>query len=290
MNDGLDPEDVEAQRQRDESRQIARNHISQHLSEHLMQNPNATYTSWIATLHPENVTVDPRLLNEGNAWLQVWEEASGGGRRHLCRCCETIFHKPTNGHTNGRLPVGWGGLIDTTVGVALTIVAILSVVLLEACRSVLLWLAWLCGRAVKRLPHSWPQLDAPLAALRSVPAVLVMLVMLAIVIVAGLVRILEQAIAEFLAYTAAVLCGVLSLSPNQGSWTRDKVRKVVGATEGALSRLRPPHHHAEGTEENTAPEVEVAGGGASGDVSGGGGANGRGDGSGGGDDGGAQGG
>lgn len=242
---GLEPDEGE-QQQRTASIQTARALIREHLSEHLIQNPNATYTSWIAALHPENVQVDPRLLNDGNPWISVWEEAAGGGRRHLCRSCRT-------------LQGGWGGLIDTTVGIILTLAEIVLVVLLEAVCGIILWLAWFCGALVRRLPHAWPQLDAPVGAFKSVPAVLVMFVMLVIIILAGIVRLVLTVASEIFALFIAVVCGVLALSPAQGSSTHAKVRKVVSATQGAMRRLYPPvgfSGDSDGNPERTGPRTD----------------------------------
>jgi hypothetical protein len=51
--------------------------IESHLSHHLSQNPESSFVTWIATLHPENaeVTIDQRFFVPGNAWWTVYEEA-----------------------------------------------------------------------------------------------------------------------------------------------------------------------------------------------------------------------
>jgi hypothetical protein len=67
-----DPESIKAQAL-EESRQVIRSHLAQHLA----NNPDASYVSWIAALHPENVKLDPRLCgDQGNEWLNVWKELS----------------------------------------------------------------------------------------------------------------------------------------------------------------------------------------------------------------------
>eukprot|EP01083_Nonionella_stella_P145499 456041_1 len=51
--------------------------IREHCEQHLSLNPNSSYVTWIATIHPENaaVSIDPRFLISGNPWLTVYNEA-----------------------------------------------------------------------------------------------------------------------------------------------------------------------------------------------------------------------
>ncbi|CAB9526584.1 expressed unknown protein [Seminavis robusta] len=51
--------------------------IEHHLSHHMSQNPESSYVTWIATLHPENaqVAIDHRFFVPGNPWWTVYEEA-----------------------------------------------------------------------------------------------------------------------------------------------------------------------------------------------------------------------
>jgi len=62
-----------------ETNEASQSIIRAHLQRHLEQNPDASYKSWIAALHPENVTVDPRLSRDSpeNAWMNIWREAKG---------------------------------------------------------------------------------------------------------------------------------------------------------------------------------------------------------------------
>ena len=69
--------DMEAQRLVAETVQASRRLMLDHLGEHLLRNPDATYASWIAALHPDNVQLDHRLVQEGNEWLSAWQCATG---------------------------------------------------------------------------------------------------------------------------------------------------------------------------------------------------------------------
>merc|ERR1712066_123743 len=83
----LDEDDFEALRREQATRQFAHAQVVQHLQDYLRRNPNATYTSWLASLHPENVQLDPRLMNEGNTWQVVWEQATADDRLSCPRLC-----------------------------------------------------------------------------------------------------------------------------------------------------------------------------------------------------------
>lgn len=68
--------DLECQEAAEAARQQGRNMIRSHLQDHLVRNPQSTFVTWIATLHPENATVsiDPRFFIPGNPWLTVYED------------------------------------------------------------------------------------------------------------------------------------------------------------------------------------------------------------------------
>jgi hypothetical protein len=106
----------------DEARAQAANAVEQgttllreHLSNHMDANPNSSYVTWIATLHPENasVTIDTRFLIPGNPWWSAYEDCKPGmpfavavpvagetqlpvadaeenKRPHFCRVCSPI--------------------------------------------------------------------------------------------------------------------------------------------------------------------------------------------------------
>ena len=71
-------DDDDAELFRDESAEACRELIREHLNQHLTRNPGASFVSWIAALHPENVKVDARLLTDGNEWAKAWDVATAG--------------------------------------------------------------------------------------------------------------------------------------------------------------------------------------------------------------------
>uniref|UniRef100_A0A7S1Y4M9 Transmembrane protein n=1 Tax=Grammatophora oceanica TaxID=210454 RepID=A0A7S1Y4M9_9STRA len=73
----MSPEDMESAARAAAAQEQGTAMIREHLSSHLEQNPNSTYVTWVACLHPENATVaiDPRFYVPGNPWMTVFEEA-----------------------------------------------------------------------------------------------------------------------------------------------------------------------------------------------------------------------
>eukprot|EP01083_Nonionella_stella_P290375 988055_1 len=70
-------DDEEAQATASAAQQEGISVIREHCEQHLSLNPNSSYVTWIATIHPENaaVSIDPRFLISGNPWLTVYNEA-----------------------------------------------------------------------------------------------------------------------------------------------------------------------------------------------------------------------
>ena len=66
----IEESDIEAEAMAAQAQQQGVDLIRSHVSTYLEHNPEASYVSWIATLHPENaeVTIDPRFNIPGNPW------------------------------------------------------------------------------------------------------------------------------------------------------------------------------------------------------------------------------
>lgn len=75
-----DPEDVAARAMAAQSRAEGIADMQHHLHGHLQNNPQSSFVSWIATLHPENATVqiDDRFKIADNPWLVAYGEAVNG--------------------------------------------------------------------------------------------------------------------------------------------------------------------------------------------------------------------
>lgn len=135
--------DSEAEVQAAEAVEQGTNLIRSHLSNHLDQNPDSSFVSWIATLHPENaeVAIDQRFLIPGNPWWTVYE-----GAKHdvptatAVPVVETNF-QPDSASTVTNPPSTAPprpphfclrcSPIDLVVGISMSFAAILTVVCLE---------------------------------------------------------------------------------------------------------------------------------------------------------------
>jgi hypothetical protein len=76
-DDDNDDDDNDAAAQAARARRIGTNIVRSHLQTHLDNNPDSSFMTWIATLHPENasVTIDERFFIPGNPWQTVYQEA-----------------------------------------------------------------------------------------------------------------------------------------------------------------------------------------------------------------------
>lgn len=230
LQDGLLPDtDPEIEELRAASIAAANKVIRDHLQEHLSRNPGTSYIQWIAALHPENVELDSRLLNEGNPWLTVWHEATAGGHRLSCTRLKLC---PGDSHTGPGRCIG--GLIDTTVGILLVVVAVIVTFVTECLRGLFLGLALLCSSLIQRLPHSWKPISEPLLTIMSMPAGFFGLLRLIFWITDVLVLVVSVVLAEIVASITAILCGLLSLSPAYAKWTYAQSKKAVRATRSAV--------------------------------------------------------
>lgn len=232
LQDGLLPEtDPEIEGLRAASVAAAKDVIRDHLQEHLSRNPGTSYIQWIAALHPENVELDSRLLNDGNPWLTVWHEATAGGHRLSCtglKICGSTSHAGP-----GRCI---GGLIDTTLGIVLTVMTVIITFVMECVRGCLLGKALLCTLLIQSLPHTWKPVKEPLMTMASTPAGFFALLRLLFWMVDVLVLVVSVILAELVALITAVLCGLLSLSPAYAKWTYAQSKKAVRATRSAVHR------------------------------------------------------
>lgn len=232
----LELEEMERDRQCtvNESLRIMRDHLQRYLQ----RNPEGTYTGWIADLHPENVAVDPRLLRDDNPWMTLWSEL--GGRRLFC---------PTRrGGASGadligvslqRPPIGWGGLVDVTLGAVFTIATIAVALVFEVVRGVLLGLARTCGLGRRLGDHVPIRQSASATCCKKVSAALRVVLWLPELIIwfaAVLVLVVGTLALELMAVVAALSCGVFALSPMQAQWMHSVIGDAGFATQAATRR------------------------------------------------------
>jgi len=72
----VDMDDAVAVREASEA--ACRDLLRSHLKDYVRANgPNSNFKAWIATLHPENVTLDSRMWMDESEQLQLWRELTG---------------------------------------------------------------------------------------------------------------------------------------------------------------------------------------------------------------------
>ena len=195
---------------------ILRDHLHQYLERNT---PDATFVGWIAALHPENVSVDARLLLPNCEHRKLWIELNAGQKRS----------KPTGKRSNRSRHAG---LVDATVGVVFVATTAGVTLALGATRGALhttskgLNLASKCTAAC--LPVS--------AVLR---------------IVGGSLGIAEVAVSgasvvavHSIAVAGGATCGILALSADTGRATHSRLRET--------HRLLKPSRTRHGTRRRSA--------------------------------------
>jgi hypothetical protein len=118
--------DLESEANASEARERGTELIREHLRSHLAQNPSSSYVTWIATLHPENATVqiDPRFLTPGNPWITVYEETKFyNGIGDAAIHADTVIDEQQTRT--------YGGLLDFIAGMAIALTGALFTFAIE---------------------------------------------------------------------------------------------------------------------------------------------------------------
>merc|ERR1719440_217717 len=139
----MDNYDVEAQALMRETAEASRQLMLKHLEEHLIRNPDSTYTSWIAALHPENVQLDQRMSQDGNEWLRAWQTTTTSKRtRSSCLGARVKLQ-----HFRRK-----DGVLRASFPVIVAVAHLALAVAFEALRLVCLSLASCCTQVALRIP------------------------------------------------------------------------------------------------------------------------------------------
>lgn len=209
---------------REEGTANIRNHCTQHLS----LNPDSSFLTWIATLHPENaqVSIDPRFLIEGNPWLAVYEEA----REDL---------QKARGYSDGIVvtPVAPGapqlstqddggnrhraGLLDTVVGSALVLVGVSTSFAIEVVAAYCYLSFWLCRKIIDTCspPGSSPTMFTCL------PLSIAFVIGASFQLLDAILLVVSVIVVECIAGSNYVLCTILGCSHNRGRSMHQMTRK-----------------------------------------------------------------
>jgi hypothetical protein len=237
--------------------------IRDHVTSYLELNPEASYVTWIATLHPENaeVTIDPRFLIPGNPWSTVYEEAiqtlqqgvvpynNDNDERGRCgrrRSPNDDDDRPqqqqqpqrqsqTTPTTTGRY---YGGLIPMVVGFSMVLNAIVVALTLQITSTVFYWLALLCDTSVQLVRRCCGGVSSGFCT-----AVLVVLpwsLQHLFLFLDSFLLILDTLVVELLAAIVYLICAPLSLSHAVGVFYHQQTRRLPHYVRWAC---RKPFHN-----------------------------------------------
>lgn len=253
----MESADLEAQaaEMKEDSGKQSKDLMHDHLANHLEQNPNSTYETLVAVLHPENarVELDSRTWISGSAWLDVWDEMAVRG--------STCWPRRATDDGSQDEWSAKGGLIDLSVGALLIGIVALTTIIYVGVGCCLLELAWLWGALARRMPRTFEPLprSSPTDTVLPAPLLIQTLLQLLFLGIAGLLQLVGVLFAWILAFLQLVfmfvggalmlvavifreviavvgllLCGVLALSPTQGWSTCKQIRKVARTTHAAM--------------------------------------------------------
>lgn len=223
--------DEEAQVVVDQARTEGIAVIEEHCHNHLSNNPNSSYVTWIACLHPENaqVSIDPRFLIEGNPWLTVYEEAKEDLQKNQGRvaAADVVSPSPQNGEDNKtdkneKCCSGGGGFIDYLVGSSLVLAAVIASFTFEFAGSYCYMSNWICNKIMDKC---------------SPPGMFTCLPFSITYILAKVFQLLDVVllwssvlVVESIAGANYVICTILSCSHKRGKGIHQTTRKVSHLT------------------------------------------------------------
>ena len=166
------PTDDEAEAEAAEARRQGTQLIENHLSMHLSQNPDSSFVTWIATLHPENaeVSIDQRFFVPNNPWWTVYEGAKNDipiatavpVNDDLAAASEQPIpvstynpEKPASTSTSTKTePKSPCSPIDSFIGFVLSLIAILTVFGLETSACIIYFVAAGIWKSAKAMGHT----------------------------------------------------------------------------------------------------------------------------------------
>lgn len=209
--------------------------IRNHCEQHLTQNPDSSYVTWVATLHPENaeVSIDPRFLIEGNPWLAVYEEAredlqKGGGYISGIVATPTSELTPANphplqdgqeeasdGHKSGRKFVGF---FDFVIGNMLVLMSVTGTFAFEMASSYCYLSYWLCSKIVKNCSPPNMFFCLPLCVAFTIGKTFQLLD--ASLLFASIIYVESVSVANYL------ICTIIACSHDQGKAMHQMTRKL----------------------------------------------------------------
>ena len=246
--DVLSDEEVQAtvEAARAEGISVIRNHYVQHIS----NNPNSTYVTWIATLHPENaqVVIDPRFLIVGNPWLSVYEETRYDFHKGRGLEIEGVSITPQGAGSSGHNEAGERnkkkrrsfGFLDFMIGSVLVLVTVAVSFAMEVIAAYCFLSYWACHQITKMCGR--PTLFT------CIPFYTAFLLGFLFKILDALFLLISIVLVEWIAGVNYVLCTFLSCNHDQGRLMHQITRKLPHLVRWAFRKKfeewsDPPRMH-----------------------------------------------
>lgn len=244
--DTVSDNDIEAEAEASEARQRGTELIREHLRSHLAQNPSSSYVTWIATLHPENATVqiDPRFLKPDNPWLTVYEETKfyNGGGGDATIHADAVINEQEQTRT-------YAGFLDLIVGMAIALAGALSTFMIELSALLVHYMAnFFEGLASLSSHYAWSKYSFGL---------LFLLLEKVLRLVEYILLFASIMIIEILAAVSWLICGLLAMSSQVALAAHQRTRRLSHFTRWA-SRRRFFKDHREAAQEEMVPEGTIA--------------------------------
>lgn len=232
--------DIEAEAESAEARERGTELIREHLRGHLAQNPRSSYVTWIATLHPENasVEIDPRFLIPGNPWMVVYEETKfyNGG--------------PIDGVIHEQQTRNYSGFLDLTVGMAIALAGACSAFAIEVFALIIHYLADLFkGLTSLSSNYTWTKYSFGL---------LWLLLWHVMRLVEYILLFVSVMVIEILAIVSFPVCALLGMSLEVGLAAHQRTRRLSHFTRWACRRpFYNVHPNSQDTNMMMRPETSV---------------------------------
>jgi len=270
-------EEAEASAQRARERGVAL--VRNHLQSHLKHNPDSTFVTWVATLHPENaqITIDPRFDIPKNPWRAVYEEVTQNLKKPASKVqyaeqgVAVDSEKIPTATVVAVLPVpsapildedaresnadqisepeterhssakGFSGLMDLLIGGTLIICSAIATFMMELIAAFLYFSTWICAYIAQAC-------STPHITCCSVLPFIICLILKHIFQCMEVVLLLVSVILiESMAFVGLLFCTIFSLSWCIGRTVHQRIRKVGHVTRWAFRRpfrsWSPPPAH-----------------------------------------------
>ena len=257
-NDNILPQtDEEAQAVVESSRARGIANIREHCSQHLSLNPNSSYVTWIATLHPENahVTIDPRFMIEGNPWLTVYEEAKDDLQKKYREydgldggvvvttvppsSSNQVGQNETQTQQKNSRCGGGGGFVDYIIGSYLVVLGVAASFAFEVAASYCYLSYWVCCKIVAKCSPPGIFTWLPLSIAYILGKVFQLLD--SVLLVSSII------VVESIAGANYVVCTILACSHERGKSMHQMTRKLPHLVRWAMRKKfedwDPPRMH-----------------------------------------------